>query len=962
MRLQIIALQTRLLLFFLMHLPLFCLGQVAGNIQYTIRDGLPGSTIYSMDMDKSGRILFGTDQGVSIFNGMDFRNISRKDGLLENEVLLLFNDSKDRTWITTFGNKMYCYKDGKLSVAFEDSTGLLSHSKFITEDSKGNIWTVGRNILKFSKGSFQKIQQVNDYQNMYFYEKENKWFFISVRGTTEVDAQLKSKFSQNTLKRYYQGSYKWKGDIYFYYQGGIDQYEEYPNNIFLIKKKTNSTTYINRVKVDEDDNLWILTKGDGAFRIDGATGDTTRFIPGGSVSDVLIDDEKNIWLSTLGEGVFKFYFPFVKWYLKDRNINSDHFISVASDGSNGILAGENNGNVYYFRGDTIKTFRYTSPQTSNRILDLVGVDEKYFLAATDEGIIKYDFETGNSFKMIDSLKTFKFIKKTSQGTFLAGNYKYGLELGALPEFKLLNVWDKRTVGMEEYAPGKFFLASIDGLYEIQSGNPQVSPVGFLPGNERVNAILKDSSGVLWMATYNSGVYVYQDKKLIHLSDSTGLAGNSCKHIFVDTNGDVYVSTDKGISRLRTTNNIKGKFQITNFTTENGLPSNETNQCVVVDKKLWVATGKGLAAIDMNYQTRSIIPVVVINSITTSQDVFHPKDAIGIQYPVKYLDLKFEGISISGGKNIAFRYQVKGLDKGWNETKTTSIRYASIPPGNYTFQIVAFNEETMMESKVAELQFTVIAPWWRSVIFVVLMVLAMAGLLWQVFRWRLRKLQGRAEIRNRMLAAEIKSIRSQMDPHFIFNALNSIQGYVLKNEKVLANQYLTSFSRLMRMVLENSNRNFVTIQEEMEFLELYLKLEQLRLNNKFSYRIAYDKSINPELDEIPAMVLQPLVENAVIHGIGPKKSDGQILVKFESQSDKIFCIVEDDGEGFFNLADKNQTNQNTIHKSFGFKAIEERIKLLNTIGLFHIKFKVSASIYLDPGKGTRVEIEIEDKTN
>lgn len=962
MRLQIIALLFKLGLLFVAQFPLLCFGQVAGNIQYTIKDGLAGSMIYSMDMDKSGRILFGTDQGVSIFNGMEFRNISRKEGLLENEVLLIFNDSKDRTWITTFGNKMYSYQGGKLSIAYEDSTGMLSHSKFITEDSKGNIWTVGRNILKFSTDSFQKIQQVNDYQNIYFYEKENKWFFVSIRGTTEVDERFKSKFSQNSLNRYYQGSYNWKGSVYFFYQGGIDLYEQQTDNTFFLKQKTESKSYINRVKVDTENNLWILTKGDGALRVDGVTGDTTRFIPGGSVSDVLIDDEKNIWLSTLGDGVFKFYFPFVKWYLKGNTFSSDHFLSVASDGGKGILAGENNGNIYHILGDNIRTFRYTSPQTSNRIMDIVNYDEKYFLAATDEGIIKYDYETGNSIKLIDSLKTFKFIRKTSRETFLTGNYKYGLELGRLPELPLINVWNKRTVSIEVEAPDKFFLASVDGLYDAEAENPLVSPVGFLPDNVRVNSMVRDSTGLLWIATYNSGVYIYEKNKLIHLSDSTGLSGNACKHLFVDSNGDVYVSTDKGVSRIRTLNRTEGKFQITKFTSENGLPSNETNQCLVADNHLWVATGKGLAVIDLNYNTNPKMPVVVINSIATSLNVFYPGSAIRIQFPVKYLDLKFEGISISGGRNIAFKYRIKGLDKVWNETESTIIRYASIPPGNYTFQIVAFNKETLMESKPAEVQFTILAPWWRSYIFITISVLVTAGLLWLVFRWRLRKLERRAEIRNRMLAAEIKSIRSQMDPHFIFNALNSIQGYVLKNEKVLANQYLTSFSRLMRMVLENSNRNFVTIHEEMEFLELYLKLEQLRLNNKFTYRIDYDKNISPELNEIPAMVLQPLVENAVIHGIGPKEGEGQILVRFESQGDKIFCIVEDDGEGFFNLADKHPTNQNAVHKSFGFKAIEERIKLLNTIGRFHIKFKVSASVYLDPGKGTRVEIEIEDKTN
>ncbi|HMT29346.1 MAG TPA: histidine kinase [Bacteroidia bacterium] len=940
----------------------FLNAQEYGNRHFQIEDGLPGSIVYSVTMDKMGRILFGTDQGISVYNGKEFRNIGRREGLKETEVLLIYNDSKDRTWVTTFGSNLYCFQNGKISIVYEDTAGMLNHSKFILEDSSGDIFIAGRHILKLQGEKFTNIQKINYAQNIFYYEKGDKRYFVSIRGVTELNKKNETVFYYNDLNRYYHGGVKWKGKLLFYYQNGIDEYEESSENNFVIKTKSISKSVINRIKVDAGNNLWILTNGDGALRVDAITGDTTRFIPGSSVSDLLIDKEQNIWLTTLGEGIYKIYFPVVKWYSKTSGMVSDHFLSVASDGADGIIAGDNNGNVYHINADSVNKYRFTNPKTSNRILDLLSIDQNYFYAASDEGLIKFNYYTGTSVTVFDTLRSFKFIRKTSKGNYLTGTYKYGLEFRSDNVLQLKGVWEKRTMGIEETDNDGFYLASTEGLFECNSRGANIQEVDFFKSKDRVNYILKDKSGVLWIATYNSGLYAYGDSRLINITDSAGLAGNSCKHIFTSADGDIYVSTDKGVSRIKTINLIDKKFQIINYTTENGLPSNETNQCVVIDNKLWVATGKGLVVIEIQNRTPEKAPMVVINSIASSDSIYSMGKAIKIPYSAKYIDISFEGISISSGKNLIFKYRVNSVDKAWSYSRSNSIRYASLSPGNYTFQIVAINQETLAESNTAEIKFTILTPFWRSSTFIVLVSLFTIALIWLVFKWRIKKLQGRADMRNRMLSSEIKSIRSQMDPHFIFNALNSIQGYVLKNEKLLANQYLTSFSRLMRMVLENSNRSFVTIQEEIEFLELYLQLEQLRLNNKFTYSIEYDKNITIEITEIPGMVLQPLVENAVIHGIGLKDGPGHILVKFEVQQNKIFCIVEDDGAGFSNLANQYQSRQEYVHTSFGFKAIEERIKLLNSLGRFKINFRVAASTYLEPGKGTRVEIEIEEKVN
>jgi tetratricopeptide (TPR) repeat protein len=213
-------------------------------------------------------------------------------------------------------------------------------------------------------------------------------------------------------------------------------------------------------------------------------------------------------------------------------------------------------------------------------------------------------------------------------------------------------------------------------------------------------------------------------------------------------------------------------------------------------------------------------------------------------------------------------------------------------------------------------------------------------------------QKEAEFKTEVSETEMKALRSQMNPHFIFNSLNSIGDYIAKNNTKLADEYLAKFAKLMRLILENSEKKEVLLSEDLKALELYMQLESLRMNNKFEYVIKVDKDIDAENTLIPPLMLQPFVENSIWHGISKKEGAGKILVHIKKEGEMINCIVEDDGIGRKLAAMENEDSKASQKQSLGMKITKARINILN-------KMKNStADVQLfDLAQGTRVEVKL-----
>lgn len=213
-------------------------------------------------------------------------------------------------------------------------------------------------------------------------------------------------------------------------------------------------------------------------------------------------------------------------------------------------------------------------------------------------------------------------------------------------------------------------------------------------------------------------------------------------------------------------------------------------------------------------------------------------------------------------------------------------------------------------------------------------------------------QNEAELKSQVSETEMKALRAQMNPHFIFNSLNSISDYIAKNKTDLADEYLTKFAKLMRIVLENSERKEVPLSEDLKALEFYVQLEALRLNNKFTYEIKVDDDIDREATLVPPLILQPFVENSIWHGIAKKREEGKICIYIKKEGEMINCIVEDNGIGRQTAEGITTLKDNTGRRSLGMKITNERIDIINKVR------KAKATVKLtDLPQGTKIEVRL-----
>jgi LytS/YehU family sensor histidine kinase len=222
---------------------------------------------------------------------------------------------------------------------------------------------------------------------------------------------------------------------------------------------------------------------------------------------------------------------------------------------------------------------------------------------------------------------------------------------------------------------------------------------------------------------------------------------------------------------------------------------------------------------------------------------------------------------------------------------------------------------------------VLPPWWRTWWAYALYIIVFIAALWSFIKWREKTIKKEAALKQQKTELEMQVLRTQMNPHFIFNSLNSISRFILKNQRIEANDYLTKFSKLIRMILHNSAMPTVKLANELNVLQLYLELECLRFDKKIMYEFQCDPDLDAELIEIPPLLLQPYIENAIWHGLMQKKEEGHLWIKIEQKGQYLVCTITDNGIGR-KMADELKNVSVTKSKSMGMNTTSSRIALLN----------------------------------
>ncbi|MCH8318210.1 MAG: histidine kinase, partial [Bacteroidetes bacterium] len=511
-------------------------------------------------------------------------------------------------------------------------------------------------------------------------------------------------------------------------------------------------------------------------------------------------------------------------------------------------------------------------------------------------------------------------------------------------------------------------------------------------NARVRTILQDNQGNMWFGT-DKGVFIYDNKKIKKssrqlagdlgglfetINQTHGLNSNKIYSMVFDDKGFLWLGTNKGLNRVDVDkyNNTK-EISIKHYGLQEGFIGLECNSNAAFKDsrgKLWFGTVHGVTIYDADLdKENSVEPVTKINNIRLffeDTDWKHYADSIelkaqlpiGLQltYNKNHLTFAFTGVSLTIPQKVKYQFMLEGFDENYNPvTQKDEITYANIPPGNFTFKVKACNNDGLWNKVPATFSFTIIPPFWQTWWFRVIAFLAVAGAVWFFFYIRFNRLKAKNELDKKIIELERDALRAQMNPHFIFNSLNSIQSFISDNDNEAAARFLAKFARLIRLILDNSRHPNIPFINEVQTLQYYLELEKMRFKDKFEFSIDADPDIDQDLMSIPPMLIQPYVENGILHGVIPKKGGGTINIRFKLNDDVILCIIQDDGIGREKAAElKDQhPSPGMKHDPVGMLVTKERLEILNASiskGSVHI-----IDLKDDDGKpeGTRVEVSI-----
>jgi ligand-binding sensor domain-containing protein len=895
-------------------------------IHYDTKDGLAGSTVYDLCQDRDGFMWFATDAGVSRFDGTRFKNFTIADGLPESEILKLFADSYGRVWIAPFKNTICYYYKGVIKTADNDSAlkkiRINSSLVNIKEDSEGTLLflTTDRNVFLLPHPA------KNGVDSFIHLPLEPVWgigsnfggrsgFMLSIRNNTFL-------LQKNQMIRL--------GDIY---SGEPDSaiVNMFTDSSYSVAIKPPghlsadailTSTYYRVIFMNTVSGSWMLD----TLRLDRYS---DVFLKGKQVSRAFIDQEKNIWFTTLGEGVYKLVSrEFKSWQFKAGQA-TEVFSLEKYQGK--VIAGMGLGWIYSLsrQGIDSANFNHLLPRSitnllPNRVTCIKKLHNGDLLLGLD-GILLRKSRLGYQKSDIRPIKSIEEIDST---TLLVATGYNTLTVRQKDLSVKDTIWPHRTTAACFYN-NDYYIGTTNGLYIVKKDRSVVFAGDNVPSLRfRIISFMRQDDGNLWIATNGAGIVRMQGNKVTrNLTVKQGLNSDLCRTLFVKDHF-LWVGTDKGLNKVDISDPL---LPTTSFSTADGLPSNIINAIYVDSNKVYIGSPAGLTSFDENKVFNSSRCDLRILEVSVSGRIMPLQNAYTFGYKNNNLKVEFVAISFKSGGDILYRYRLKGLKDDWDSTRQNLLEYPSLPSGDYQLEIVAINKFGV-KSEMVSVSFLIETPFWQTWWFKLLVIgLAIAlttmivALRFNVLRKREREKTG---LQQKIHNLEQLALRSQMNPHFIFNCLNSIQNFIINKDLETTNQYLTEFANLIRQTLDSADKGVISIKQEIQYLTRYIDLERMRFGNAFDYAIEADPAIDQDLVYIPSMILQPYVENGVRHGMRYKTDGkGMIRVQFRQTGEDLLCIVEDNGIGREGVH-KLKSTMHVEYQSKGMSLTAARIDALN----------------------------------
>lgn len=497
----------------------------------------------------------------------------------------------------------------------------------------------------------------------------------------------------------------------------------------------------------------------------------------------------------------------------------------------------------------------------------------------------------------------------------------------------------------------------------------------VPPISQSNHVAEDRSGHIWISSVVNGLYewYHQDGKEVlrhyNRNSGAGLPSDFCWQIQLSpVDSSLWINSLNGLLKFDPVSR-----QVTSrFTKQNGLSEDNGGYtfAVLPGNKLVQLFYASMNIIDLAaYQENRFLPEVQFNSVKVLDREYAAavKDgmlSLELDHRENFLQFEFAALVFNNANRNRYAWQLAGFDTAWVYGGfTNQASYNSLKPGRYVFRVKAANSDGYWGNE-SRIQLVILPPMYARWWFILLGAALLTGSIYGVYKRNIararREEQLKADFQRKIAETEMKALRAQMNPHFIFNSLNSIQKFILQNDQFNASHYLTRFSRLIRLILDHSNQGSILLSGELELLRLYIEIESMRFNGRFESAIIVDDNIRPDSILIPSMLIQPFVENAIWHGLLHKEEKGNLTLHFSLHNDRLTVTVDDDGIGR-EKARAWRSKQVLTKKSYGMQITQDRIAMINQLQGADASCTITDKTDTrGQAAGTRVEIHIPVK--
>ncbi|KAF0152763.1 MAG: signal transduction histidine kinase LytS [Ignavibacteria bacterium] len=936
--------------------------QTPSYYHYKSTDGLASATVFEIIQDKEGFIWLATQSGVSRFDGKRFTTYTVEDGLNSNMITSLTLGIKGEIFFATYEKGINILKNGHIKSYYDHTKGKLDHITFLINVPSAN----NNKLLANTRGSYINALEKNNtgklvnkvvYLEQFILNKidtltDGRIIALTKKGLFEIknDAARKINIEGNPSIESYSLANSSDGSFYIGSKGNIYSIK---NNkvIYTYKVNVGGNNEVSNLLKDKKGNLWFSVMNKGFFKI---PYDSKEIINIGkkmnlqttNVNHLFEDKEGNIWLGTYGKGAYCLTNFHLSSYTEEDGLSNNSVHSITKDKSGKVFIGTYNGVNLFYKNKFEHIKKDPVSPLTEYIHNVKVLNDGVYIAGgfpnTDRERVVYKGVNYNFHNRPTFIRTKNGLNifgttgnhiKIHRNFFLANRF-------AFQDFSILgdSLISNRINDLYEDTDGNIWVGSTFGLCQLSNFTETSGKVNwdktYFPSypvlNSKIRSIYQDSNGKVWFAG-DLGIANY-DLRSGSISEYKSINGYDLSFstsISSDKKGRIWIGTMRGLYLLN-------GAEIIYLNSKTGLPTDEVLSLFYDEEKniLYVGTSSGISLLDIKLfdEFLPLPPAIKLISIQAGDSIYTENQKLVFEHEANNIYIEFAGLNFSSPGAMKYKYK---LNNEWIETDYNFLNFTSLKHGEYNIAISAKAQNTSW-GKPITVSFIVLprfveTVWFILLIFGLILLLVLAVVVWRI-KLLSKKNKDKLELTERINELKHQALSAMMNPHFIFNSLNSVQYLINHQKNEEANNYIAMMAKLIRKNLDTAGSGFISLSEEINRLKLYLDLEKLRFQEKFSYEIILGNNVESDSLLIPNMIIQPFVENSLWHGIINSGATGQLTVSFlfeyveiDSLVSKSLVIrVTDNGVGIKEASRKKKED----HISKGIQIIEERLKLLS----------------------------------